>query len=99
MGEYSWPKDVPGAGAATVLLSRLDSVAALVDEGKYSKAREALSGRRWLEDVDLMAVPTGPLKRAQQWIDAAYDSVGSRDVDVHLVQRLLLEARRALASQ
>ena len=82
-----------------MLLSRLDSVAALVDERKYAKAREALSERRWLEDVDLSTVPTAPLKRAQQWIDAAYDAVGYRDVDVQLVQRLLLEARRALASQ
>ena len=88
--------------AANALLvrgeKRFDSVAALVDEGEYAKARETLSGTRWLEGVDPSVVPRAPLRRAQQWIDAAYDSVGLRDVDVHLVQRLLLEARRALAS-
>ena len=99
MDEDLWSGDAPGAGVAQVLLQRLDSVAELVDDGRYWKASEALFGRRWLDEVDLTGIPTLPLKRAQQWIDAAYDSLRVPDVDVHLVQRLLLEARRALASQ
>ena len=98
MGDLYWRKDDPGTSVAASLLSRLDYVSQSVDEGKYSKASERLSGRRWLEGLDLTGVPEAPLKRAQQWIDAAHDALRSPPVDVPLVQRLLLEARRALAS-
>jgi hypothetical protein len=97
MGEFRWRKAAPGTSVAVSLQGRLDDVSTLVDEGKYWKASEALYGRRWLDELDLVNVPPVPIKRAQQWIDAAHDALRTPDVDVHLVQRLLLEARRALA--
>ena len=98
MADFQWRKDAPGTSLAASLLGRLDAVSMLVDEGKYWKASEALYGSRWLEGLDTTGVPPLPLKRAQQWIDAARDALRTADVDVHLVQRLLLEARRALAA-
>ena len=98
MVEHGTPKDVPVPGVAALLLDRLDTISVLVDEGKFLRASEALTGRRWLEGVNLTGVPEGPLKRAQQWIDAAHDTLHSPPVDVHLLQTILLEARRALAS-
>ena len=92
------PGGAHGAGVAATLLARLDEISTLVDEGKQWKASVALSGRRWLEGVDLSGVPAGPLRRAQQWVDAARDVLHSPPVDEQLFRRLLLEARRALAS-
>jgi hypothetical protein len=97
VGEEGWRTEAIGSGVAVAILNRLDAVSSLVDEGKYWKASEALYGRRWLDDLDLTGVPTSPLKHAQQWIDAAHDALRTHDVDVHLVQHLLLEARRAIA--
>ena len=98
MAEQGNPKDVPIAGVAVTLLDRLDAISVLIDEGKLLRASEALAGRRWLAGVDLRGVPDAPLKRAQQWIDAAHDTLHSPPIDVHLLQTILLEARRALAS-
>jgi hypothetical protein len=91
-------KGVPRPGVAASLLSRIDAASELIDEGKYWKASELLYGKRWLDGIDLTGVPEIPLKRAQQWIDAAHDILRSSDIDVHLLQTILLEARRALAS-
>jgi hypothetical protein len=92
------PVDMPGTGAAEVLIGRLDEVSALIDDGRLWEASEAVHGRRWLQGVDLQHVPELPLKRAQQWIDAASDVLRSGDVDPHLLQHILLEARRALSN-
>lgn len=98
MGDFGTRSDIPAPGTAAALLRRLDQISVLVDEGKLWKASEALYGKRWTEGLDLTGVPEGPLKRAQQWVDAAHDTLRSSDVDLHLVQTILLEARRALAS-
>ncbi|MBW3627943.1 MAG: hypothetical protein KY464_01480 [Gemmatimonadetes bacterium] len=85
-------------GVAALLLDRLDAISVLIEEGKFLRASEALTGRRWLEGVNLTGVPEGPLRRAQQWIDAAHDTLHSPPIDVHLLQTILLEARRSLAT-
>ena len=97
MTAHDWPKEPAGTSVAATMLNRIDAVSLLIDEGKYWKASEALYGERWLDGLDLSAVPPGPRKGAQQWINAAHDVLRSGDVDRELVESLLLEARRALA--
>ena len=98
MVDESAGKDMPVHGTAALLLKRLDDVADLVDQGRFWDASEALRGSRWRDGIDVTGVPEAPLKRSQQWVNAAHDTLHCPPIDVHVLRHILLEARRALAS-
>jgi hypothetical protein len=96
MGKDEGGPDSRRRAAAEILLQRADSIADLVDGGRYADARGELNGKRWLAHVDTDALPAEVLDRAQQWIDAAYDALSGSNPDARHAHHILLQLRRVI---
>ena len=62
MRDYDRRSGGAGAGAAELLLSRIDAVSTLIDEERYWEARSVLFGKTWAEDLDLSLIDPEALR-------------------------------------